>query len=201
MEYNVVGFEFCEQQVQDVLRVIETIKPVIGIIKDSYKIIEQLDEIHEEGIEANGKIEAYSKVLGLKPNQTLTKKLQSEIKSLNELVETGLQKHKELTDYQNDIEEDLTEYLKYILSFNWLNVHILAEVISRLPDEDYQASLATMLLFTNEGIDEEERAEIFNYLSDFCEIEELQHVLRLMYFGEEQEALIEYIATTDLLNE
>ena len=200
MEYNVIGFQFCEQQVQDVLRVIETIKPVVGIIRDSYKVSERLEEIHEEGIEANGKIEAYSEVLKLKPNKTLTQKIESEIKNLNGIVEVGVQEYQELSNYQDDLEEDLSEYLKYIHSFNWLHVHIVAEVISRIPAEDNVASMAAILLFTNENIEEEERTEIFNYLSEFNVDTGLQHAIRSMFLGDEY-ALIEYIGSTYLLDE
>jgi len=196
MEYNVVGFEFCEQQVQDVLRAIETIKPVIGIIRNSYKVNKRLEDIHEEGIETNGKIEAYTEILKMSPNKTLTKKLESKIKKLEFIINQGIEEYQNLLGYQVDLEEDLAQYFKYILSFNWLHVQILAEVISRIPEDDDLADLATVLLFTNESIEEEERTEIFNYLSEASTEIELQHAIRSVFLGEE-DAIINYIAISE----
>lgn len=196
MEYNVVGFEFFEQQVQDVLKAIETIKPIVGVIKDSYKVNERLEDIHEKGIETNGKIKAYSEVLRSKPNKTLTKAIEAEIKRLNESINQGIEEHQDLVEYQVYLEEDLKEYLKYILSFNWLNVQILAEVISRITEGDDIAGLVTILLFTNESIEEEEREEIFNYLSENCAEIGLQHAIRSTFLGED-DAIINYIANSE----
>lgn len=200
MEYNVVGFEFCEQQVQDVLKVIETIKPVVRIIRDSYKIIERLEDIHEEGIETNGKIEAYTEILNMKPNKTLTKRIETKIKKLESIINQRLEEYQNLEEYQVEVEEDLKEYLKYILSFNWLHVQILAEVISRIPEDDDLACLATVLLFTNESIEEEEREEIFNYLSESSTDIGLQHAIRSAFLGKE-DAIINYIATKEFTEE
>ena len=193
MEYNVVGFEFYEQQVQDVLKAIETIKPIVGVIRDSYKNIERLEDIHEEGIEANGKIEAYAEILNMKPNKTLTKRIESKIKKLELIINQGIEEHQNLVECQAYLEEDLKEYLKYILSFDWLNVQILAEVISRIHEGDDLSGLVTVLLFTNESIEEEERAEILNYLSESCAEIELKHAIALTFLGEE-DAIINYIA-------
>lgn len=193
MEYNVVGFEFFEQQVQDVLKAIETIKPVIGIIRNSYKVNDRLEDIHEEGIEANGKIEAYKEILKMKPNKTLTQKIESKIEKLEFIINQGIEEHQNIGECQIYLEEDLKEYLKYILSFNWLNVQILAEVISRITEGDDIAGLVTILLFTNESIEEEEREEIFNYLSENCAEIGLQHAIRSTFLGEE-DAIINYIA-------
>lgn len=201
MKYTMVVFEYCEQQVKDVLHTIETIKPVVGIIRDAYKTSERLEDIHEEGIEANAKIEAYSELLKLKLNKALTKKLESEIEKLKASVEEGLKEYKELSNYQENLEENLSEYLKYILSFDCLNTHVVAEAISRIHKKDYKSVMAAVLLFTNESIKEEERIEILDYLSNTLDDEELQNVVRTMFFGEEYDTLIEYIGTTDLLNE
>lgn len=200
MEYNVVGFEFCEQQVQDVLKVIETIKPVVRIIRDSYKIIERLEDIHEEGIEANGKIKAYTEILNMKPNKTLTKRIETKIKKLESIINQGLEEYQNLEEYQVEVKEDLKEYLKYILSFNWLHVQILVEVISRIPEDDDLACLVTVLLFTNESIEEEEREEIFNYLSESSIDIGLKHAIRSTFLGEE-DAIINYIATKEFTEE
>lgn len=200
MQYNVVGFEFFEQQVQDVLKAIETIKPIVGVIRNSYKANERLKDIHEEGIEANGKIEAYKEILKMKPNKTLTQKIESKIEKLESIINQGIEEHQNIGECQIYLEEDIKEYLKYILSFNWLNVQILAEVVSRIPEGDDLAGLVTVLLFTNESIDEEEREEIFNYLSESCAEIELQHAIMSEFLGEEY-AIIEYIANKEFSEE
>lgn len=197
MEYNVVGFEFFEQQVQDVLKAIETIKPIVGVIRNSYKVNERLEEIHEEGIEANGKIEAYNEILKMKPNKTLTKRIEDKIEKLESIINQGIEEHQNIGECQIYLEEDLKEYLKYILSFNWLNVHILAEVISHIPEDDNLAGLVTVLLFTNESIDKEEREGIFKYLSEFYAFATgIHHAIKSTFLGEE-DAIINYIANSE----
>lgn len=196
IDYKTDCFMYIPQQIEDVLRVIERITPVIGLWREKYKVEKRLEEINNTIIETNGKKAAYSNILQMKPNKTLTKAIESEVTRLDALVEELLSEQEEIEGYSIDIRENIGEYNKYIHSFDWLYASLLGEVLSKIDNNDKPMLIATLLLFTNSCIKEDEKSEIFNTFYHFIKNDEIKFVLTSLTYNEN--AIFDYMSTRDI---
>lgn len=199
VDYNVSGFVCIDQQIIDILRVIDTVTPVLSLMRDYYKAGEQLRESDVEIERANGEIQAYSNVIATFQLDEVTKlSIEAEIKKVREYGEKCVSLQPELNETLKDLQDAIYEYSKYMHSFDWLHLDLLIEVLSRLPDENKAKLVATILLFTNDSIEEEERNEILNYLcgeNEFVTDVAIKHALLSLQYDED--AFIKYISERD----
>ena len=200
VDYNVSGFVYIDQQIRDVLQVVDNVTPVLSLMRDYYNAGEQLKESGVEIERANGEIQAYSNVLATFQLDEVTKlSIEAEIKKVREYGEKCASLQPELNETLKDLQEAIYEYAKYIHSFNWLHLNLLIEVLGGLPDDDNGAKLvATILLFTNNSIKEEERNEILNFLCGenlFVKDSKIKQALLSLDYDED--AFIKYISERD----
>ena len=198
VDYNVSGFVCIDQQIMDILRVVDNITPVLSLMRDYYKAGEQLRESDVEIERANGEIQAYSNVLATFQLDEVTKlSIEAEIKKVREYGEKCSSLQLELRETLKDLQDAINEYHEYMNSFV-LDVNHLIEVLSRLPKGNKSKLVATILLFTNTSIEEEERNEILNYLcgeNEFVTDVAIKHALLSLQYDED--AFIKYISERD----
>ena len=198
VDYNVSGFVYIDQQIVDVLRAVDIVRPVLSLMRDYYKAGEQLRECDVEIERANGEIQAYSNVLAsFELSEEVKISIEAEIKKVREYGEKCASLQPELLETLKDLQDAINEYYKYINSFE-LHVNLLIEVLSRLPKENKAKLVATILLFTNNIIEEEKRKEIINYLcgeNDFVTDIAIKHALLSLQYDED--AFIKYISERD----
>ena len=198
VDYNVSGFVCIDQQIMDVLRIVDTITPVLSLMRDYYKAGEQLRESGVEIERANGEIQAYSNVLAtFELAEDIKLSIEAEIKKVREYGEKCASLQIELQETLKDLQDAINEYHKYIHSFV-LSLRFLVEVLDRLPKGNKAKLVATILLFTNASIEEEERKEILNYLcgeNEFVTDVAIKHALLLLQYDED--AFIKYISERD----
>ena len=198
VDYNVSGFVCIDQQIMDVLRVVDNITPVLSLMRDYYKAGEQLKESDIEIERANGEIQAYSNVLAtFQLDEVIKLSIESEIKKVREYGEKCSSLQLELQETLKDLQDAINEYHKYIHSFV-LSLRFLVEVLDRLPKGNKSKLVATILLFTNNSIEEEERNEILNYLcgeNEFVTDVAIKHALLSLQYDED--AFIKYISERD----
>ena len=197
VDYNVSGFVCIDQQIMDILRVVDTITPVLSLMRDYYKAGEQLNESGVEIERVNGEIQAYSNVLALEPNPRIKIAIETEIDRRRKYGEKCSSLQLEIQETLKDLQDAINEYHKYIHSFV-LSLNFLVEVLDRLPKGNKSKLVATILLFTNASIEEEERNEILNYLCDeneFVTDVAIKHALLSLQYDED--AFIKYISERD----
>ncbi len=198
VDYNVSGFVCIDQQIIDILRVVDNITPVLSLMRDYYKAVEQLKESDVEIERANGEIQAYSNVLAtFELAEDVKLSIEAEIKKVREYGEKCASLQIELQETLKDLQAAINEYHKYIHSFV-LSLRFLVEVLDRLPEGNKSKLVATILLFTNDSIEEEERNEILNYLcgeNEFVTDVAIKHALLSLQYDED--AFIKYISERD----
>ena len=198
VDYNVSGFVCIDQQIMDILRVVDTVRPVLSLMRDYYNAGEQLKESDVEIERANGEIQAYSNVLATFQLDEVTKlSIEAEIKKVREYGEKCSSLQSELFETLDDLQAAINEYHKYMNSFV-LDLNHLVEVLSRLPKGNKSKLVATILLFTNGSVEEEERNEILNYLcgeNEFVTDVAIKHALLSLQYDED--AFIKYISERD----
>ncbi len=199
VDYNVSGFVYIDQQIKDVLRVVDTVTPVLSLMRDYYNAGEQLKESGVEIERANGEIQAYSNILAsFEIAEEIKLSIEGEIKKVREYGEKCSSLQPELHVTLKDLQDAIYEYSKYMHSFDWLHLDLLIEVLSRLPEENKAKLVVTILLFTNDSIEEKERNEILNYLcgeNEFVTDIEIRHALLSLQYDED--AFIKYISERD----
>lgn len=199
VDYNVSGFVYIDQQIRDVLRVVDTVTPVLSLMRDYYNAGEQLKESEIEIERANGEIQAYSNVLAsFELTEEIKLSIEAEIKKVREYGEKCASLQPELNERLKDLQEAIYEYGKYIHSFDWLHLNLLIEVLSRLPEENKAKLVATILLFTNNSIKEEERNVILSFLcgeNEFVTDTAIKYAL--MSLQNDEDAFMKYISERD----
>ena len=198
VDYNVSGFVCIDQQIRDVLRVVDNVTPVLSLMRDYYKAGEQLKESNVEIERANGEIQAYSNVLATFQLDEVTKlSIEAEIKKVREYGEKCSSLQSKLFETLDDLQAAINEYYKYINSFV-LDLNHLVEVLDRLPKGNKSKLVATILLCTNDSIEQEEKNEILNYLcgeNEFVTDVAIKHALLSLQYDED--AFIKYISERD----
>lgn len=198
VDYNISGFVHIDQQIEDVLRVVDIVRPVLSLMRDYYKAGEQLKESNVEIERANGEIQAYSNVLATFQLDEVTKlSIEAEINKVREYGEKCSSLQSKLFETLDDLQAAINEYYKYINSFV-LDLNHLVEVLSRLPKGNKSKLVATILLFTNDSIEQEEKNEILNYLcgeNEFVTDVAIKHALLSLQYDED--AFIKYISERD----
>ena len=190
-------FNAKEQRIRDIILAIDTIEPVIDILREMFQIKDEQVQIHEEGIEKNGKIEAYNSMLEVTSDKVLIANIKAQINNLEEAVQEGIVKYNALEEKWNILAEEVMQYAEYIDSFEGLNVELAEEVFEKTFDEMTDRKfLATILLFTNTSVEDE---EVFEFLLEVAIQEDLNKAIENTYA--DPSALYVYIGTTDLLNE
>ena len=198
VDYNVSGFVCIDQQIMDVLRIVDTIRPVLSLMRDYYKAGEQLRESDVEIERANGEIQAYSNVLAtFELTEEVRISIENEIKKVREYGEKCSSLQSKLFETLDDLQVAINEYHEYMNSFVF-DLYHLVEVLSCLPKGNKSKLVATILLFTNDSIEEEERNEILNYLcgdNEFVTDVAIKHALLSLQYDED--AFIKYISERD----
>lgn len=189
-------FNAQEQKLQDVLRAIDTIEPVIGIIRKMYNIEREQDQIYDECITNNGKIEAYGSVLEITSDEALISKLNAEVLSLEEKTQELIFECNALEELWYNLVEEVEQYEAYINSFEGLDVELVHAVFDRTLNKiDARKFLSIILLFTNESVIDE---EVFKYLLEEVAVDkELNKAIKESYT--DLGYLYEFIATTALI--
>jgi len=199
VNYRISTFINIEQQIRDVLRAVDTVTPALGLMRDYYNIGEQLKESDAEIERANGEIQAYSNVLAsFELDENIKLSIKAEVNKVREYGEKCSSLQPKLIEALEDLQYSINEYSKYIHSFDWLHVNLLVEVLSRLPKANKAKLVATILLFTNNSIKEEERNEILTYLcgeNEFLTDIEIKNALSSLQYHED--AFIKYISERD----
>ncbi len=191
----ICGFEYREQLITDLLRAIQTVKPIIGMLRKLQKNEEELKTIDESIIRLETRIESYKKIfLFIKVSNESKKLFEDEMNKYTQEISELRKRKEEIKEEQPDLNEEVVQYMYYTDYFNWVNEFIAAELFSRISAKE-DIVIATFLLLNN-GISDENYQEIRNVLNQIIQIPGLQAAL--LQAEKDRQPIIDYISATDL---
>ena len=146
-------FNIEEQKVKDVLTAIQTVKPVISLIREWGKITKQYTELKEDNAKLSEEIASIKKVIALTcTGLTLQNDLWQIVNNKSSEYEESKEREEELKCINDKMEKELIHYQEYANMFNWIDKSIIEKLLNLSDFEDKEEYLSMMFLFLNAGI-------------------------------------------------
>lgn len=146
-------FNIEEQKAKDVLAAIQTVKPVISLIREWGKITKEYTQLKEDNAKLSEEIASIKKVIALTcTGLTLQNDLWQIVNNKSSEYEEAKEKEEELKSIYDNMEKEIIFYREYVNLFNWVDKNIVEEVVKLNDFENKEEFLSMIFLFLNANV-------------------------------------------------
>lgn len=141
-------FNVKEQKAQDVLAAIQTVKPVISLIREWGKRLERYKSLAYKNQKLSEEISSIKLTISLTINESdLERQLTAILENKSSEYTESIKEETKLKSICEDLEKEINLYKEYAASFNWVDKTILKALLGLNSFEDKEEFLSMMFIF------------------------------------------------------